>query len=520
MIASPNAAPNGAECLLDTLVAGGVNVCFANPGTSEMHFVSALDRVEGMRGILFLFEGGATGAADGYGRMLDRPAATLLHLGPGFANGMANLHNARRARSPILNIVGEHATYHRQYDSPLTSDIQAAAGTVSAWVGTAESAQGLPALAAEAVAQANTAPGQIATLILPADTAWEAGGPVAAIRRPAPPARVEEAAVREAAVTLRGPGAAALYLGDKALRAESLALAERISTATGCRVLTSFTNARTERGAGRAGVERIPYPVEQAVAALADCRALVLVGNTPPVAFFAYPGLPSLLTPSGCAVLTLARAEDDQHDALLRLADTLGASAAPPRRIGKTPELPKGALTPDTIGPVLAALMPEGAIICDESITTGRGFMAATRDAPPHDWLQMTGGAIGCGIPLATGAAIAQPGRKVITLQADGSGLYTAQALWTQAREQLDVVTLIWSNRAYATLKIELAKVGASEGPKAKKLLSLDGPAMDWVSLARGYGVEAVRVETLESFIAALSAALQRPGPFLIEVIL
>lgn len=511
---------NGAESLVRTLVAGGVDLCFANPGTSEMHFVSALDRVDGMRSVLFLFEGGATGAADGYGRMADRPASTLLHLGPGLANGVANLHNARRARSPIVNIVGEHATYHRQYDSPLTSDIESVAGTVSAWVRTGRRSEEVAGLGAEAVATALGAPNAIATLILPADTAWGPGGAVAALPTPTPRAQVPESRIESALAALRGGRPAALFLGDRALRAEALAVADRIAAKTGCQVLTTFSNARTERGTGRAQVERVPYPVEQAVHSLAEIGELILVGNTAPVAFFAYPDLPSTLEASDCTVTILAQPEDDQLGALERLAEALGAIAPRARTGWNPPMLPSGALSPEAIGRSLAALLPEGAIVCDESITTGRTFMAATRDAAPHDWLQMTGGAIGIGIPLATGASIACPGRKVVTLQADGSGLYTAQALWTQAREKLDVVTLIWANRSYATLQIELAKVGAKAGRKALEMLSLDGPAIDWVSLAKGYGVEAVSVTELRSLQAALRAAMSRPGPFLIEVIL
>ena len=513
---------NGAESLVRTLVAGGVEVCFTNPGTSEMHFVAALDRVEGMRCVLCLFEGGATGAADGYARMTDRPASTLLHLGPGLANGLANLHNAKRARSPIVNIVGEHATYHRHFDAPLTSDIEGVARPFSAWLRVSDHAGRVATDGAEAVAASRTAPGQIATLILPADTAWGEGGPVAELPAVPERARTDEDRLSRAVAALGSAEPTLILLGDRAVRARGLELAAAIAAKTGARMLAQTSNARIERGAGRVPVERLPYPVDLALQALAGTKHLIVVGTTAPVAFFAYPGKPSELAPPDCVIHVLATPAEDQIDALERLTEAVnGAGSEAPRPSHRRPELPTGALSPDTIGLVIGALMPENAIVCDESITTGRNFFAATHGAPPHDWLQLSGGAIGIGIPLATGAAVACPDRKVINLQADGSALHTAQALWTQARENLDVLTLIWSNRAYGSLRLELANVGAhNPGRKALDMLSLDNPPIDWVSLAKGYGVEARRVETLDDLIAAFQAGLARRGPFLVEVAL
>ncbi|WP_331314398.1 acetolactate synthase large subunit [Methylobacterium mesophilicum] len=503
---------NGAESLVRTLVEGGVEVCFTNPGTSEMHFVAALDRVEGMRCVLFLFEGGATGAADGYARMADKPASTLLHLGPGLANGLANLHNAKKARTPVVNIVGEHATYHREYNAPLTSDIEGLARPMSSWVRTGMSATEIGSDGAAAIAAARTAPGQVATLILPANTAWDPGaGPA-----PVPPM------VAAAVTALRSGEPVLLHLGDRAVRGEGRVLADRIARKTGARLMAMTSNARIDRGAGTVPIERLPYPIDQGIAALKDFRHIILIGATPPVGFFAYPGKPSLLAPEGSTTISLATPEEDQIDALERLAEAVAAPAAEPVAVGPRPKLPtSGPLDQDTIGQVLGALIPEGAVICDESITTGRNFFALTRDAAPHTWLQLSGGSIGLGIPMATGAAVACPDRKVINLQADGSGLYTVQALWTQAREHLDVVTLVWSNRSYAILRAELTNVGAlNPGPKALGMLSLDDPAVDWVSLARGFGVAGRRVETLPDFIEAFQHGLANKGPHLIEVAL
>jgi acetolactate synthase-1/2/3 large subunit len=513
---------NGAESLVHTLVDAGVDVCFANPGTSEMHFVAALDRVPGMRSILGLFEGVVTGAADGYARMAERPAATLLHLGPGLANGAANLHNARKANSPMINVVGEHATYHVEHDAPLTADIEGIARPVSHWVRTATSAESVATDAAEAVSAATAPPGHIATLILPADTAWGKAVGRAAVAPPAPRPRVSADAVAEAAAALRSGESTVLLLTGVALRAPCLELAGRIAGATGARVMGAGANVRIERGAGRVAVNRVPFVVDQALALLEGVHHVILVGAKPPVAFFAYPGKPSVLTPPGCRMHRLAEPGDDLHHALQWLADELGASAAPATvQAPERPAIPGGPLNKDSIAAVLGALIPEHAIVADESVTTGRDFFRLTAGAPPHDWLNNTGGSIGLGMPLATGAAVACPDRKVICLSGDGSAMYTLQALWTQAREGLDVTTVVFANRNYEILLGELAKVGAGNaGRRALDMLDLRRPDLDFVSLARGMGVPGARVESVGSFARALRAGLESSGPYLVEVVL
>jgi acetolactate synthase-1/2/3 large subunit len=513
---------NGAESLVRTLVGGGVDVCFSNPGTSEMHFVAALDRVEGMRCVLALFEGVATGAADGYARMMDRPAATLLHLGPGLANGLANLHNASKASTPVVNIVGDHATYHRQYDAPLTSDIETAAKPFSGWVRTSPDSKHVAADGAAAIAAAMTPPGQVATLILPGDTAWDEGtGPVAV---PAIPerARVSEDAVKESARALRSGETAVLLLTGPVLRERGLELAGRIAAKTGCRILAQTFNRRMERGAGRVSVERIPYPVEQAQKVLEGVRHIVLAGSRIPVAFFAYPDKPSLLAPADTQFTTLAKPDEDSLHALEWLADELGATHQPAEISRYTPMAPaNGKISAATIAQSLGALIPENAIVVDEGVSTGRGFFPSTRNAHPHTWLQNMGGSIGIGIPLAVGAAVACPDRPVINLEGDGSAMYTVQGLWTQARENLNVVTVIFANRQYAILRHELTNVGAQNvGRKALDMLDIDRPNLDFVALARGMGVPGERVETMEEFNAALARGLAHKGPYLVEVLL
>jgi acetolactate synthase-1/2/3 large subunit len=512
---------NGAESLVQTLLACGVDTCFANPGTSEMHFVAALDRVPGMRCVLGLFEGVVTGAADGYARMAGKPAATLLHCGPGLANGLANLHNARRATTMMVNCVGDQATHHRPLDAPLTADTEGWARGVSGWVRTASQAGLVGADAAAAVQAARTSPGTIATLILPSDTCWNPGG-LPARPLPVPPApQVAPHVVRDIARLLRRGEPTMLLLATDALRAAPLADAHRIAAATGVKLWAPTSNRRIERGAGRYPIDRVPYAIEQAVAALAGIKHVVLVGaQTPPVGFFGYPNKPGVMTPPDAVVHVLARPEHDLPAVLAALADELGAPAVAPPPGGTRPQPARGEVTPETFAASLAALLPEDAIIADESVSFGRSAYPLTEDAAPHDWIAITGGAIGNGIPLATGAAIACPGRRVVTLEADGSAMYTFQGLWTQARENLDVTTIVFANRKYAILLGELANVGANPGRTALDMLDLTRPALDFVKMGESMGVPGGRADTMERFNDLFAQSCSRRGPFLIELVI
>ncbi|MGF9761654.1 acetolactate synthase large subunit [Microvirga sp. 0TCS3.31] len=516
---------NGADRLCDVLLAHDVEVCFANPGTSEMHFVAALDRKPQMRCVLGLFEGVVTAAADGYARMADKPAATLLHLGPGLANGLANLHNARRARTPMINIVGDHASYHLQHDAPLTSDIESLARPMSHWVGRAAGPDDVGPATAAAYRAAMSLPG-VATLILPADAAWGEIAPSAIERTGAPaPTPIAADATRAAAAAIRSGRRTALLLTGHALRAGALEIAGRIADTAGVRLLAPMSNGRIERGLGRVPIEKVPYPVDEALEALRDIDCLILIGAQVPVAFFAYPGKPGRLVRDDCDIIELARPGDDARHALAWLADEVGVkpgTPAPVMQRGTRLDHPRsGQLTADAISIAVAALMPENAIICDEAVTSGRRFFHSSRHSAPHDYIQLTGGAIGIGIPLAVGAAVACPDRKVIGLQADGSGMYTVQGLWTQARENLDIVTIVFANRSYAILQGEMRNVGVQNfGRNAQRMLNIDDPSLDWVSLANGMGVEAGRAETVEDFLRLFEGALSRQGPFLIEAVL
>lgn len=510
---------NGAHALIASLVDAGVEVCFANPGTSEMHLVEAIDKIDGLRPILCLFEGVCTGAADGYGRMRGRPAATLLHLGAGFANGIANLHNARRAATPVLNLIGDHAIHHVPYDAPLTADIEALARPVSAWIRTARTADGLGADGRDAVA-ATLAPrpdpaGSIATLIVPADCAWGAGRAAPRSETPQRHAAFAAAAVAEAAQGLDEH--ALLLLDGNALGAAGIAAVGKIAARTGCRVFSTTFPARVEAGPELYPVARLPYFPEQAMEVLADVRKLVLVGAQSPVSFFAYRHLASSLVAEQCQVVRLNHRHEDGAGALAALADALGAREAPVLAAASRPELPTGALTTRGISQILAALAPEGCIVASDS-GGGAGAFPLMQRALRHTWLHLTGGAIGQGGPAAVGAAVACPDRTVFALLGDGGAMYTNQFLWTAAREQLNVITVIYSNRSYGILDVEYRRLGINEvGGKAASLFDLSRPDLDWVSLAAAQGVAGARADSCEAFAAALRDAVSRRGPYLIH---
>jgi acetolactate synthase-1/2/3 large subunit len=511
---------NGAESLVTTLVDQGVEICFANPGTSEMHFLSALENPR-MKSVLCLFEGVCTGAADGWYRMKDKPASTLLHLGPGLANGLANIHNAKRAGSGMVNIVGEHSASHLKYDPPLTSDIEGLARPLSHWVRRAESSASIAWDTATAVAKASEHPGQIATLILPGDTAWKDAGSGVVPTAAAPARKTPDAArVNEIAKLLRSGEPTLLILANKATRGRAVELAGKVAAGTGCRLGTQFFTARIERGAGRVPLERIPYAVAQATAFLAGFRHIVTLETKEPVAFFSYPDKPSLLKAPGTIVHSLAEIDEDSVAGLEMLVDALGlGGTAPPLQARVETPPPSGPLNPMSIAHALAAAMPDHCILVDESLTTGRETMGYTVGARPHDLINNLGGSIGYGTPVATGAALACPDRRTFCMVGDGSAMYTIQSLWTQAREGLPVTTIIFANNSYAILKAEYANMGAgSPGPQALAMIDIDRPTIDWVAMAKSMGVPGVQVDTAEGFYQAMVRSAQEPGPSLIEV--
>lgn len=510
----------GAQAILETLHLGGVDTIFANPGTSEMALVRALDEAGSVRAVLGLFEGVVTGAADGYARMAGRPAATLLHLGPGLANGCANLHNARRARTPIVNVVGEHARDHLALDAPLTTDVAAVAKPFSVWVHKIAEPGRAGQDTADALVAARALGGP-ATLIVPADVAWSEGaGPV----KPRPAAtsvKPESAAIEQAAASIRRHGSRAmLLLGGGALGEAGIAAAARLAAATGVRIASETFNARAERGAGRLFIPRVPYFGDAAEAFLVDVDALLLVESREPVNFFAYPGRRGQPLGLQAATSIVAAPGQDGNAALVALADLLAPGKTVAPLVVPLPDRPSGAIHAASFAATLARRLPEGAVFCDEAITASLGLPQALAAAAPHDELDLMGGAIGGALPLATGAALGSPDRKIVCVSGDGSALYTIQALWTQARENLDVTTVICANRSYAILAYEHLQIeGRPPGPRALPVLSLDRPPIGFAALARGFGVEAQTVDTAEALDAALASAAVRRGPFLIEAV-
>jgi len=513
---------NGAESLLTTLINNGIEVCFTNPGTSEMHFVAALDEVQGMRCVLCLFEGVLSGAADGYARMARKPASTLLHLGPGLGNALANIHNAKKGHVPIINIVGDHATYHLQYDAPLTADIEGIAAPVSHWVHTSTAPAEIARDAAEAVRQAGM--GHVATLMLPADVSWgdNPNGAEPAIERDAPlpvPASRIEAAVAK----LTSGKKCMVMLGGREITREQGLLLNRIGKASGARVSTEVFPTRQARGAGTAVLERLPYLAELAIDHIKELDHLILIGASAPVSFFAYPGVPSRIAPPHCEEFQLARPHDDFDQVLAALLAHLDAGGIEPDvHPLALPELAVGALDVYKVAQAVAHYLPENAVIVDEANTSGLALAPATTTARAHDCLNLTGGSIGWGLPAAVGAAIACPERKVVCLEGDGSAMYTLQALWTMARENLDVTVVIFNNRKYSILELEFGRTGArggKPGPKAASTLRIDGPDLDFVALARGMGVQAERATTAEEFNALFEAAMAGSGPRLIDAL-
>jgi acetolactate synthase-1/2/3 large subunit len=511
---------NGAKCLVESLIAGGIEVCFTNPGTSEMHLVAALDAQKEIRCVLGLFEGVVTAAADGYARMAGKPACTLLHLGPGLANGLANLHNARRARVPMVNVVGQHALCHLVRDTPLRTDIEAIAKPYSNWLRTSHSVLEIGRDASAAIAASHEPPGQIATLIVPANVAWEEGGQFVAIPVTKAASLPPTEDIDRAANMLRSGKRTAILLSGNVLYGHGLKMAGRIAAATDATLLVPYPFARVERGAGRPIVDRVPYVPAQASALLRDFRQLILVGAAQPVSYFASPGKNPILTAPDCEIHSLAKPEQDCVGALEALVSALPL----PTTQGSVensfrPPIPSGGVTPDGVAAAIAALLPENAIVVDESMTSGQSIMSAARGAPPHDWLANTGGSIGIAMPLAIGVAVACNSRSVLCLSADGSGMYTLQALWTMARESLKITTVIFANRVYSVLKREFSNLGIGDpGTTASNLFEIGRPDLDWVSLARGMGIPAARATSLEMFSSFLRRGFESQGPTLIEL--
>ena len=513
---------NGAESLIKTLVDSDVEICFTNPGTSEMHFVAALDEVDGMRCVLCLFEGVLSGAADGYARIAEKPASTLLHLGPGLGNSLANIHNAKKGNSPMVNIVGDHATYHVQYDAPLTSDIEGVAAPMSHWVHSSRSPEDIAEDAARAVEAAGRH--QIATLILPADVSWgDNPKGAAAPAKIADPQPVAADLIEQAVEMLRSDKNTMIIFGGVPFDNSELELLAKIGAASGTRICADTFQTRIAHGADTPVIERLPYLAEMAIDTIKDVENLIVIGCKPPVSFFAYPNVPSVITPDGCEILQLAKPNDDIAACLQTLVDAVDAGAAEITRFPlDLPALQSGDLNVEAAGAAFAHYLPDNAIVVDEGATSSIYCAGFSNTSRPHDWLGLTGGSIGFGLPCAVGASLAAPDRKVVCLEGDGSAMYTISALWTMARENLDVTVVIFNNTKYSILELEFSRTGARggvPGPKAASMLDIGKPDMDFASIAEGMGVKATRAATAEEFNEQFAEAMSQTGPRLIDAL-
>jgi acetolactate synthase-1/2/3 large subunit len=510
---------NGAEALVASAISAGVEVCLANPGTTELPLVQALDSVPGLRSILCLHENVATGAADGYGRMAGKPAMCLLHLGVGLANGLTNLHNARRAYTPVLNVIGDHATWHVPADPLLATDIESLAHTVSDYVKKSLGATTVALDLADAIEAAMTNGGRVATLIVPNDAQLGDAGDSIPVRRVPTKKTYSSRRVVQAANALKS-SKSALLLGGEALSEPGIMLAARIAAVGGADLLCDTFFARMERGGSLPSPTKLPYFPDEALKLTRCYERVIVVGTRRPVAFFGHPAVPSYLTTEEQTV-NLAGPQEDSLGALAALASEVNAPDVVDQVLGEPPAMPKGGLDARAVSAVIARLQPADCIVMDEVLAAGVTYFDASKHSPRFTHLMLTGGAIGQGPSAATGAAIACPKRKVINFQSDGCGAYSVQALWTQARENLDVVTIIGSNRSYQILQLELSRAGVAQtGPIARSMLGLDNPFIDWVKIGEGFGVPAVAVDSADALARQLERASVHKGPYLIEAII
>ena len=514
-------AANGATVLLRALQAGGADICFANPGTTELTIVAALAEVPEIRPVLCLFEGVCTGAADGYARISGKIPLTLLHLGPGFANGIANLHNARRAHSKIVTIIGDHATWHLEHDAPLTSDIESLARPVAVDVVRIHSSDSIAEGAVRALTSTSSGSGGPATIIVPTDVmdASTTDSLRVSAFHPGRTEPVTSTAIEKAAAACRGGKEVILLLGGDALAIEGQSAAAAIATATRARLVMEPYPAVVTLGGDLPRIERQAYFPDDVIRQFGEAT-VILAGARRPISYFGYEDYPSVLVPEDRLVV-LSRPGEDGVSALKALADQLGATQPCNERPESGHAAPLDAsapLTPNAIVEELLVQLPEDSVISLEGSTLGGPWLREAYRARRHRVMTNTGGAIGQGLPCALGAAFGAPGSRVIALQSDGSAHYTVQALWTMAREKLPVTIILAANHRYGILQTELKRADTPlDDPAVASLTRLDDPRTDWTALAAGYGVAAVRATTVAEFREGLMRALSADGPLLIQ---
>ena len=488
--------------------------------------MDALSGVGGVRTVLGLHENVVTGAGDGYARMARRPAMTLLHLGPGLANGLANLHNAKRASSPMLNLIGTMATWHTAADASLQMDVESLTQTVSCWASLLPSRELLHTFAREAIARVSAFASpdgcRIATLLLPHDLQWQICSHSGAHMEPSlivPSSGGGVVAIDALLQDLAEAGRrGALLLGGEALCEPMLSVFASYARCVGTAILCVNEFARADRGQGRPAVRRIPYHSQQAREFLESFTVMVFINAVEPTAQFGYPESISTLVSSHSKIHRIPFAE--LSAVLHHLQGAISRDAAgelEPMAFPSNLFPPDGILTAPKMWQLVAGLQPlDTIIIVDESLTSGGEYWEASQHSPPFSHLSQTRGAFRNGPPCAVGAALACPDRHVINLQADSSGLYSSQALSTQARERLNITTVVCANNAYGILQVDLARQKPKFGGRGcvvNALTQLNDPPIDWVNLAAGYGVLAVTVNTCEELARELSTAIDAQGP-------
>jgi len=513
---------NGAQAFFKVLLDGGVDTIFGCPGTSEMQIIQELGQTN-VHAVLGLQENVVTGMAHGYGVMTGKPSLSLLHVACGISNGLANMHNGRRAGAPMVVFAGGVAANH-EVNNPEHQMLlrpQQIAAAATDWQREALTSDLLADCAAEALQVANTGYGKVAMVFGPAQTFWEEATILEdQTRPPIPPRRVSASTIKEIAESIQSGKKTCLLLGGHALREEALEVAGRISAATGAELWQDYIVARLQRGAGRVPVKRIPYVVEAGVEALKDFEQIVLVGNQIPIPTFSYKGKPLTKVPEGCAIKTLGTTECDLLQALTDLADAVNAPAKAPVHQDRAKGVaPTGVLNEAAICQSIVAAMPDNVIVVDEGNMESFNFPELTAGAAPHDFMQApTGGAIGAGASVAIGASVAAPDRKVVCLEGDFSLNLNIMSLWTMAKQNSNICLVIMNNGGSQALRMELARVRpGDETDKALDMLLIRDPEIDYVKIAEGNGLSATRATTAEEFHQQFVAAMKKKGPHVID---
>ena len=513
---------NGAAAFFKSIVDNGIDTIFACPGTSEMQVVDEVG-YSNLRVVLCLFENSVTGMADGYARMLDKPALGMVHVTCGLTNALANMHNARIANSRMI-IFGGGVHVAHEVNEPVHSMLQRqpyVAQIAAQCVIEARSPDQLAAAATQALKASNDGAGKIVYVYGPNNAVWGESSFQGKLTSSAEQRqRVSTATISSIADTLKAGKKTAFILDNLALREEGLEILGRIAEGAGGRLFREWLPSRIAMGAGRVRTETLPYGGAEGRELLSEFDQIVLVGAKIPVCPFSYENQPWVKIPENCNVHTLATADHDILAALEELATQLDLPEKASNRYNRKPgEPPTGPLSGNSIVQSLSILMPADSIVLDEAMLENVMFPLLMDGAAPFDFMAACpGGAIGAGPPVACGAAIACPNRKVILLEGDFSLMQGNTALWSMAQHNLDICVINYNNEGSASLSTELARVRQGEAqPKSIELLRIRKPTIDYAAMAESMGVPASRAETAEEFHLQLTKAMSTKGPHFID---